>query len=141
MLTRVVSASSRSCGSVVPVKSPVQSHRLIAVSLPAQVAKRFASSGSSKKLREYKWEMGSAAVMAFSIPIYFVFPALTNWILVFAIPPHIAIGVKHIVNDYSVYNGWIIGLIVAILVFIGLWRLTASSVGVGGLLKELFRSQ
>jgi len=105
------------------------------------------TSGLAQKLKlggplaEHKTIISSSIALALAIPAYCFFPVLVNWTLVFAIPPHIAVGIKHVLADYTQVNAKLWAWICAFIVFIGLFQLTRKSVGLGGLLVELFKAE
>jgi len=116
---------------------------LFSVHNPLRLTKRYARlkiQTLDSPLGDHKTLISSSVALALAIPTYYVFPGLVNWILVFALPPHIAVGMKHVISDYTNLNGRLWGWIAAILVFVALFRLTYDSVGLGGLLVELFTS-
>eukprot|EP01123_Difflugia_compressa_P009563 TRINITY_DN3202_c1_g1_i2.p1 TRINITY_DN3202_c1_g1~~TRINITY_DN3202_c1_g1_i2.p1 ORF type:complete len:144 (+),score=20.88 TRINITY_DN3202_c1_g1_i2:92-523(+) len=94
---------------------------------------------SNKRLPDYRTLIGSSTLLALSIPAYFVLPGVVNWALVVLIPPHVAVGVKHVLSDYTKLNSSLISYAVAFIIFVALVRLTTSSVGLGGILVELFK--
>jgi len=117
---------------------------------PFGITKRYATHGVTepKKIKlesldtplgDHKTLVASSVALTVAIPMYFVFPNLVNWILVFAIPPHIAVGLKHVISDYTKLNARLWGWILALLVFVALFRLTKNSVGLVGLFEELFK--
>jgi len=80
----------------------------------------------------------SSAALALAIPSYFVSPALANTIILFALPPHLGIGLKHVVKDYTNIQPMVVAVTVTVILFLALLFLQTHSVGITGVIAALW---
>eukprot|EP01124_Arcella_intermedia_P015291 TRINITY_DN2177_c0_g1_i1.p1 TRINITY_DN2177_c0_g1~~TRINITY_DN2177_c0_g1_i1.p1 ORF type:complete len:162 (-),score=21.39 TRINITY_DN2177_c0_g1_i1:30-494(-) len=104
-----------------------------------QTLRKYATEARAPLIGDHRLQMATSVALASSIPIAYFCPQIADWILVFALPAHIRVGMGHIIADYTTWNYHLVGLICAVIVFLGLFMMTwKEKVGFASLLIKLW---
>eukprot|EP01126_Amoeba_proteus_P011806 TRINITY_DN1481_c0_g1_i16.p1 TRINITY_DN1481_c0_g1~~TRINITY_DN1481_c0_g1_i16.p1 ORF type:complete len:135 (-),score=4.89 TRINITY_DN1481_c0_g1_i16:110-514(-) len=104
------------------------------------VSARFAGTNAQKGLSHYKLTYMSGAMILVSVPALFIHPLATDLLLLAALPPHIYVGVTHVMHDYTPYlPAELIAAVLVLLFIFGTLRLLyEQGAGPSKIIKDLW---
>lgn len=85
----------------------------------------------------------SSFALAAAIPAYFWLPpAVSETLVVLAVPPHVYVGMTHVISDYlPAWPAEIISFLMATLILFALFKLQMNGTGVLHVIRELWKKK
>jgi hypothetical protein len=87
--------------------------------------------------------MLSSAIMVAALPAYYFLPSIVpDAMMMVALPPHVYVGLTHVISDYlPTWPAELIAFVVAAVIFFASFQLLRTGYGYSKIIKELWKTE